>query len=244
MPIEIGQAPACCRNSIERIHDILDAGDYLEELVAVAPKLTVPIQPQQATVKGILWRLGTGAWSWREKRKINSKTMKTLIQNRVLFVIDLEIAKHSKDNESDLEKHWTQIRKEFQQPQWSLHYEVTISGMWKQERVEYSPQSWKVRQVCTGDVTLFPAADMPEVPEVPKNMEMMTLTQMTKFMEKFENLDVITEYSGYDQHHGGTHYLPINVEIDNEHTVQFGAGGAGWNLRRLRRHGRGRLRYS
>jgi hypothetical protein len=111
MAIEFEQAPDCCRKSLERVHDILDAGQYLVEILAVAPTLTKP-RPRIG-VLGILWGLGTGVWSWRRNRRLTGKLMDPIIQNRVNTVIDFEIVQHSRSNERELEKHWTQIREEF-----------------------------------------------------------------------------------------------------------------------------------
>lgn len=95
---------------MDRIKDILDAANCLTEILAVAPELVKPT-PRISTI-GVLWRLGSGAWSWRKNRKITSKALDTIIQNRVLQQIDFEIFRHNK--EPKLEKHWAQIRKEFQ----------------------------------------------------------------------------------------------------------------------------------
>ena len=112
MAIELEKAPACCKQSMERLYDILDAGRCLSELLAVAPKLVQPTP--RISLVGVLWRLGSGAWSWRKNRKITSKAVEPIIQNRITTVIDLEIVQHARNKESELEKHWTQIRKEFQ----------------------------------------------------------------------------------------------------------------------------------
>ena len=110
MAIEFERAPACCRQSMERIHDILDATDCLQELLAVAPALVKPA-PRVSFV-GALWRLGTGAWSWKKNRKLTSKTLQPIIQNRVTQVIDFELIKHN--NDSELSKQWNLIREQFQ----------------------------------------------------------------------------------------------------------------------------------
>jgi len=66
MTIEIEKAPACCRQSLEKIHDIVDSIGCLEELLAAAPALTKP--QVRISALGAIWRLGTGAWSWRWSR--------------------------------------------------------------------------------------------------------------------------------------------------------------------------------
>ena len=110
MAVEFDKAPACCRQAIERIHDILGAVDFLEEFLAVAPALAKPAP--KISLLSALWRLGTGAWSWKKNRKLTSKTLQPIIQNRVTQVIDFELIKHN--NDSELSKQWNLIREQFQ----------------------------------------------------------------------------------------------------------------------------------
>ena len=109
MTIEFEQAPASCRQSLEKIYNIIDSIGCLEEFLAAAPALA---QPQaRINVLGVIWRIGTGVWSWAANRKSTSKLLEPILQNRVKQVIDFELLKHN--NDSELSKQWTRIRREF-----------------------------------------------------------------------------------------------------------------------------------
>jgi hypothetical protein len=110
MAVELENAPPCCRQSVERIHDILDAAACLQEFMAVAPSLAKPTP--RISFFGALWRLGTGAWSWKKLRKNTSKLLEPIVQNRVTQVIDFELLRHN--NDPDLSQQWSRIRVEFQ----------------------------------------------------------------------------------------------------------------------------------
>ena len=110
MDIEFEFAPACCRQSVERIHDIIDTVGCLQEFMAVAPAIAKPTPT--ISPLGIIWRLGTGTWSWRKFRKSTSKTLQPIIQNRITQVVDFEILRHN--NNADLMRQWQLIRKEYQ----------------------------------------------------------------------------------------------------------------------------------
>lgn len=110
MTIAFEQAPACCRKSMERIQDIMDAGGALQEFLAVAPALAKP-GPRLGFLSA-LWRLGSGAWSWKKNRSITGKALEPIIRNRVCQVIDFELIGHS--NNAELSKQWRLIREQFQ----------------------------------------------------------------------------------------------------------------------------------
>jgi hypothetical protein len=110
MTIQFEHAPACCRRSLGRIHDILDDVDCLQELIALAPTIAKPAP--KISILGALWRLGTGAWSWRKLRTSTRGALQPIARNRVMQVVDLELIRHN--NESDLSKQWSRIREEFQ----------------------------------------------------------------------------------------------------------------------------------
>lgn len=110
MPIEFENAPACCKQSLQKISDILDAAGCLEELMAAAPAL---VKPMVGVSKlGVLWRLGTGVYGWKKLRKSTSKTLQPIVQNRVKMVIDFELINHG--NDPQLSRQWSAMRTQFQ----------------------------------------------------------------------------------------------------------------------------------
>ena len=112
MSIELEHAPACCRNAMERIRQILDTGHCLAEVLAVAPALTRP-GPARVSPAGLLWRLGSGTASYVQARHRTHQLVNAIIRSRVYTVIDLEIVNHASERRSDLEAHWTRLRQAF-----------------------------------------------------------------------------------------------------------------------------------
>lgn len=109
MAIDFNHAPACCQQSVGRIHDIVDSAGCLEEFLAAAPSI---VQPRvRISALSAIWNLGKGMWSWRKLRKTTSKLLAPIVRNRVTQVADFEILAH--DNEPELRKQWEALRKEF-----------------------------------------------------------------------------------------------------------------------------------
>lgn len=108
MDTEFEGAPACCRRSIEQIRDKLETTNCLDEFLALSPSLTKPML--RVSILGVLWRVGQGVLDWRKVRKLTSKTLQPIVENRIRTIIDFELLQHS--NDSELSKQWSRLRQQ------------------------------------------------------------------------------------------------------------------------------------
>jgi hypothetical protein len=109
--MDIERAPACCRQSMSRIQEILEAGGCLAEILAIAPSISRPTF--RLSTLGLLWRLGSGGANYIQNREQSRRLVNQIIRSRIALVIDLEIVRHASDRQSELAQHWTRLREAF-----------------------------------------------------------------------------------------------------------------------------------
>ena len=109
MAIEFNDAPADCRAAIGQIYKILEAGDYLETLLEIAPALS-PLSPR-VTVLGAIWQLGRATASILIVRRHTKGVVNAITRNRIQTICDAQILQHQ--GQAALVKHWRNIRASF-----------------------------------------------------------------------------------------------------------------------------------
>ena len=109
MNLEFENAPQDCKQAIGQIYTILDAGDYLDDLLALAPAFS--LLPSRVTLLSAIWRLGLSGARYARLRATTQGVVAQITRNRIHTICDSQILLHQ--GNGDLVKHWTRIRSGF-----------------------------------------------------------------------------------------------------------------------------------